>query len=193
MTDGYRSHDRAYLATLQRKRRAGMVRIDYMPSNDALAAIDAKRGPDYPPNTNGGVLDAIVTEWAELTGINKRKVGKVRAAKSPARTGITRTVRAGAKDSDRRATTARVRCGAKRRRDGQPCEALSVPGKRRCKWHGGCSTGPRTPEGRARALARLCGANCEECSSHQKMRRECNRRVHRHREALTEGFGLSPH
>lgn len=34
----------------------------------------------------------------------------------------------------------------------QPCEARSVP---RCKWHGGCSTGPRTPEGKARALANL--------------------------------------
>lgn len=51
--------------------------------------------------------------------------------------------------------TARVICGAKRRRDGQPCEALSVPGKRRCKWHGGASTGPRSDEGRARSLANL--------------------------------------
>lgn len=49
----------------------------------------------------------------------------------------------------------RIVCGARRRRDGQPCEALSVPGKRRCKWHGGCSTGPRTAEGKARALANL--------------------------------------
>ena len=44
----------------------------------------------------------------------------------------------------------RMVCGARRRRDGQPCQALSVPGKRRCKWHGGCSTGPRTAEGKAR-------------------------------------------
>jgi len=49
----------------------------------------------------------------------------------------------------------RVICGARRRRDGQPCEALSVPGKKRCKWHGGCSTGPRTPEGKARVTANL--------------------------------------
>lgn len=56
MTDGYLSRDRAYLAALQRKRRAGMVRIDYMPSDDALAVVEAKRGPDYPPNTNSGVL-----------------------------------------------------------------------------------------------------------------------------------------
>lgn len=49
----------------------------------------------------------------------------------------------------------RVPCGGKRRRDGQPCQALSVPGKRRCKWHGGASTGPKTPEGKAKALANL--------------------------------------
>ena len=50
---------------------------------------------------------------------------------------------------------ARVICGARRRRDGQPCQALSVPGKRRCKWHGGASTGPRTDDGRARSIANL--------------------------------------
>ena len=50
---------------------------------------------------------------------------------------------------------ARMICGAKRRRDGQPCQGLSVPGKRRCKWHGGASTGPRTDEGRARSMANL--------------------------------------
>ncbi|SHM18657.1 hypothetical protein SAMN05428972_2758 [Rhodanobacter sp. OK091] len=49
----------------------------------------------------------------------------------------------------------RVVCGGRRRRDGKPCEALSVPGKRRCKWHGGCSTGPRTVEGKARVTANL--------------------------------------
>jgi hypothetical protein len=49
----------------------------------------------------------------------------------------------------------RVPCGATRRRDGKPCQALSVPGKHRCKWHGGASTGPKTPEGRARSHANL--------------------------------------
>ena len=49
----------------------------------------------------------------------------------------------------------RVPCGGKRRSDGQPCEALSVRGKRRCKWHGGCSTGPRTTEGKAKVTANL--------------------------------------
>lgn len=49
----------------------------------------------------------------------------------------------------------RVRCGGKRRRDGKPCEALSVPGRRRCRWHGGMSTGPKTPEGKAKVMRNL--------------------------------------
>lgn len=49
----------------------------------------------------------------------------------------------------------RVSCGARRRRDGKPCEALSVPGKKRCRWHGGMSTGPRTPEGKAKVTRNL--------------------------------------
>lgn len=43
----------------------------------------------------------------------------------------------------------RVRCGAKTRK-GTPCRCQSEPGKRRCKFHGGRSTGPRTAEGRDR-------------------------------------------
>ncbi|HPD91069.1 MAG TPA: helix-turn-helix transcriptional regulator [Pararhodobacter sp.] len=41
----------------------------------------------------------------------------------------------------------RIRCGAKTRK-GTPCRCKSEPGKRRCKFHGGLSTGPKTPEGR---------------------------------------------
>ncbi|MGY1408362.1 HGGxSTG domain-containing protein [Luteimonas sp. A611] len=49
----------------------------------------------------------------------------------------------------------RVRCGAKRHRDGKPCRAMSEPGKKRCRFHGGKSTGPRTPEGKAKCAANL--------------------------------------
>ena len=42
-------------------------------------------------------------------------------------------------------------CGAKTRK-GTPCKALSEPGKRRCKLHGGKSTGAKTAEGRARIV-----------------------------------------
>nr|WP_305799315.1 HGGxSTG domain-containing protein [Lysobacter sp. MMG2] len=58
-------------------------------------------------------------------------------------------------DSKAGALSRRAVCGARRRRDGQPCQAKSEPGKCRCKWHGGCSTGPITVEGRERALANL--------------------------------------
>jgi hypothetical protein len=53
------------------------------------------------------------------------------------------------------ANQARAIRGAKRRRDGEPRQGLSTPGRLRCKWHGGCSTGLRTEEGRARSLANL--------------------------------------
>jgi hypothetical protein len=43
----------------------------------------------------------------------------------------------------------RVPCDAKSRK-GVPCRNTSEPGRPRCKYHGGMSTGPRTPEGRAR-------------------------------------------
>ena len=49
----------------------------------------------------------------------------------------------------RRNSTARVRCNAKTRK-GTSCRNLSEAGRRRCKFHGGMSTGPRTIEGRER-------------------------------------------
>ena len=45
-----------------------------------------------------------------------------------------------------------VRCGAKTR-SGAPCAKYPIAGKRRCRLHGGASTGPRTPEGKARIAA----------------------------------------
>ena len=43
----------------------------------------------------------------------------------------------------------RVVCGAKTRKGGQ-CRNKSEAGKARCKFHGGKSTGPKTPEGKER-------------------------------------------
>mgnify|MGYP003651844365 CR=1 FL=1 len=43
-----------------------------------------------------------------------------------------------------------MRCGA-RTRAGTPCKNLSIEGNGRCKFHGGLSTGPRTPEGKRRS------------------------------------------
>lgn len=47
-------------------------------------------------------------------------------------------------------------CNAKTR-SGRPCRALALPSGR-CRWHGGMSTGPRTPEGRARSAQNLVKA-----------------------------------
>lgn len=179
--DGYLSRCKPHLNRLQRDRRARMVRIDYMPSKAALAAIEAKRATLRPGSvaaTNSATLDAILIEWARLTGINcgEEELPKspelvhqyaqarmspiaersARAQESGGVTGINPRIagaRAGAYDSGR--ATLRVQCGAKRHRDGQPCQAKSEPGKRRCRFHGGRSTGPKTPEGKARALANL--------------------------------------
>ena len=48
--------------------------------------------------------------------------------------------------------SSRPRCGAYARSTGRPCQAPVVPGKQRCKLHGGLSTGPKTAEGRARIV-----------------------------------------
>lgn len=47
-------------------------------------------------------------------------------------------------------------CGAKRKYDGRPCEAMAMKRGGRCRYHGGAGiSGPKTPEGKARALANL--------------------------------------
>lgn len=45
-------------------------------------------------------------------------------------------------------------CGA-RKKDGTLCRSTTLCANGRCKFHGGASTGPRTPEGRARAIENL--------------------------------------
>ena len=42
-------------------------------------------------------------------------------------------------------------CNALSRTTGEPCKLAPVPGKARCKFHGGKSTGPRTEEGKQAA------------------------------------------
>jgi hypothetical protein len=42
-------------------------------------------------------------------------------------------------------------CSA-RTRSGAPCQCRAVDSRARCRLHGGLSTGPKTPEGRARII-----------------------------------------
>lgn len=172
MTDGYLSKDRDHLAQGQRARRARMVRVDYMPGKDAQAIIAIRREQCRPGSlsaTNSAVIDAIVTEWADLTGIKYGEVEKPMT--SGARPELIDTY-ARAYDfggcgpafppASRAPTYAeRSKCGAKRHRDGQPCQSRPEPGKHRCRFHGGKSTGPRTEEGKARSLANLRQARVE--------------------------------
>ena len=44
-------------------------------------------------------------------------------------------------------------CSAKSKRTGVQCRAPAIKGKTKCKTHGGKSTGPRTPEGKAHIAA----------------------------------------
>ncbi|RLL73045.1 HGGxSTG domain-containing protein [Paenirhodobacter hankyongi] len=57
----------------------------------------------------------------------------------------------------------RMKCGA-RTRKGTPCKMWPEPGKRRCRLHGGLSTGPKTTEGieRIRAAQKRRGAKHHE-------------------------------
>ena len=48
----------------------------------------------------------------------------------------------------------RIKCGA-RRKIGKACKHWALPGKNRCKHHGGMNTGPKTIEGRIKQLSAL--------------------------------------
>lgn len=170
-TDGHLSRDKQHLAALQRKRRAGRARIDYMPSPESLAYLEAKRAQLLPrpiTATNSAVLNAIVIEWAELTGAKKPEV--VEAKSSEEASGINGQIRARAYDfggqsspvtADPLATVkpngapCRVICGASKRRDGLPCRSYSEPNKSRCRFHGGRSTGPKTTLGKSISRSNL--------------------------------------
>ena len=173
MTDDRGTFQRQHVAATQRARRARMTRVDYMPGDDAVAILRAKRAqerPGTPAATNSTVLDSILTDWARLTGLKYSRIDAPQASGSHPEfvSQYARLNDFGFCQSKRAPAHARmtpglapanaalrVPCGARRRRDGLPCEALSVPGKRRCKWHGGCSTGPTTVVGRDRSLRNL--------------------------------------
>ncbi len=55
--------------------------------------------------------------------------------------------------SDRRTALAvaekAMLCGARTKRNGEPCRAKGMLPNLRCRLHGGANTGPKTPAGRA--------------------------------------------
>ena len=75
------------------------------------------------------------------------------------------------------------RCGAKSKRTGQPCMAVAMANGR-CHWHGGKSTGPRTPAGKAR-----CGQahyKHGRCIRKAVAKRQANARLFREVRALLD-------
>ena len=46
-------------------------------------------------------------------------------------------------------------CGANAKRSCKPCRMKPLPGRARCKFHGGKSTGPKSLEGKIKALSGL--------------------------------------
>lgn len=73
------------------------------------------------------------------------------------------------------------RCGA-RTRSGTPCKNPAVRGKRRCRMHGGRSTGAKTPEG----LAKLRDQHWKHGRSTTAAKAEAKRRAQVGREVRAE-------
>ena len=65
--------------------------------------------------------------------------------------------------------------GAAKTRSGAPCQKHPIAGRTRCRLHGGMSTGPRTPEGKAACVA-----------AHWKHGRRSNAHVEARKQIWTE-------
>lgn len=57
-------------------------------------------------------------------------------------------------------------CGA-RTKAGHPCRAMKLPGRKRCRWHGGASTGPRTEAGKAKVSENLTKARAKRWANRE--------------------------
>lgn len=134
----------------QRQRRAKGARVDYYPTPEALAFIDSLRAGYLPWNNYTGILNAILADCVASGGLKKREITQRTARSAPP---MPEFLHAYARANDFGAGV-RKSCGA-RTKAGTACGTQPLPGKCRCKWHGGCSTGPRTAEGKAKALANL--------------------------------------
>jgi hypothetical protein len=110
--------------------------------------------PDCPPPpTIGQQLTDVQAAQAQLAAI-KAELAALRAE----------TDNTGRKQVDikppprlsprKQAKWLRTRCGAWARSSGKPCIAKALKNGR-CRFHGGLSTGPKTPEGKARCTANL--------------------------------------
>lgn len=136
----------------QHVRRTSKKRIDYYPSSFSQAVISAKRTQYAPCNNNSGILDTILAEWAELTGIKYCSfIPDMTSGHTPELLGASTRARM---TSVMTCQEFDGLCHAKTK-TGKPCQSRPCPGNVRCKWHGGMSTGPKSTEGKAKSLANL--------------------------------------
>lgn len=78
------------------------------------------------------------------------------------------------------------RCGA-RTSDG-PCQEMAIPGKRRCRLHGGLSTGPRTRAGHAKCLA----GRVRSYERSEEIRRQVRKEIETDRERIKVSGEVDP-
>ena len=106
----------------------GAFQID--PNGWAVCRMAEALGWEYPhfPHRYARTGDRVIDGWARMEADVAARIAAAQAREAAS------------------AATRRVVCGAKTRK-GTPCRMKSEPGKRRCKFHGGKSTGARTPEG----------------------------------------------
>lgn len=94
------------------------------------------------------LLSVPSAEWEDLIKRESKTVVEARIARAEA------YLRTGHKMMARKVLTKAV-CGGRNRRDGSPCLAGPAGPSGRCKWHGGLSTGARTPGGLERCQRAL--------------------------------------
>ena len=157
---------------LQRERRARNQRIDYYVSEAALAIINARTtnsvGGDHSSVINRLVLAGAKRRASGINGHIARARARVMGSGSEGSDAearyrfpeddpsfVVRTRRASSKaERSRKPPPGLAECGA-RTRKGTPCKCQPERGRRRCRQHGGMSTGPRSVDGKARARANL--------------------------------------
>ena len=123
--------------------------------DERIAAVALKNKIAAGPPVGSGISADNWSSWHEYGWLCCPMKPKTTCCKPGCKIGIgceAMAVCGLAGDGTPLAHAARPACCANTR-EGHPCRNKVVPGKRRCKYHGGLSTGPRTPEGRARIAA----------------------------------------
>jgi transcriptional regulator with XRE-family HTH domain len=124
------------------KRMLDVLGVKVVPHSNTTTRTGAGARHGASTWMDGHVAELIAREEARLLAKREAKRAR-RAIRLDAIRGLVAARKATAQARER------VPCGACTRK-GELCRMRSEPGRRRCRHHGGMSTGPKTPEGRAR-------------------------------------------